>query len=666
MLGEARDHLERALALFQPGRDNDLAFRFGLDPGVAAMFSLAVALWPLGEVDRAVSLVEQMLTRIADLTHVGTLAVGRMYATLFELMRGDRTRAAPNAFELGRLAREHELSMYGAVGAFLGGWVTAAGGAPGGGLEDMRRGVDLLREQNVLFYDGLLKTALAEAEARAGDPVRAISVLDEALATSDRTEFRAFEAELHRVRGEMLMRRDPGNPAPPEEAFQTAIAVAKQQGTCSFELRGALALAKLYQSTGRPAAAHAVLAPALEGFSPTPQMREIAEAQALLAELAETEEVRADAEQRRRVTQLRVAYGNALFAARGYGAPEATEAFVRARGSAYGVKDASERLAVDFGLWVGCYYRGELRQMTAHAESLLENIRAIPDSPDAGVAHRVGGVTCWFAGEYREARDRLERALALFEPGRDDDQAFRFGMDAGVGAMLYLAIASWPLGDVDRAISLVADAQERIASVTHIGTRAHEKLLTAVFELMRGDNARAAANALELVRLSHEHDLNLWRAFGVFLEGWATAASGAVGSGLEDMRHGVGLLRQQNVLMFDGLVKIALAGAEARAGDPDRAIAILDEALAMCDRLGYRAFEAELHRVRGEILLELRRRAEPQACFRLRAPLSDCSGSKPCRLAAAAGQWQGRQTEPLLQLLGRATLPAAPLTRSCE
>jgi predicted ATPase len=149
----------------------------------------------------------------------------------------------------------------------------------------MRRGVEQLREQNMLTFDGLLKIALAEAEAAAGDLDRAIAVIDEALATCERIGNRAFEAELHRARGDILLQRDPANSAPAEEAFLTAIAVARHQATRSFELRAALALAKLFQSTGRAAEAHAVLASALEGFSPTPEMPKIAEAQALLSRL---------------------------------------------------------------------------------------------------------------------------------------------------------------------------------------------------------------------------------------------------------------------------------------------------------------------------------------------------------------------------------------------
>jgi predicted ATPase len=305
-----------------------------------------------------------------------------------------------------------------------------------------------------------------------------------------------------------------------------------------------------------------------------------------------------------RLPQLHAAYGNALIAARGHGATETMEAFARARKSASGDEDAPERLAADYGLWVGSYVRGDLPSMRTHAAAFLAGVAARPDSPEAGVAHRVVGTTHCFAGEYAEAREHLERALTLFQPGRDDDLAFRFGQDAGVAAMCYLAIASWPLGHVGRALSLVGGAHERLASVAHIGTHPYAKLHAAMFELMRGNRARAAQNGSETARLAREHDLPLWRAYGAFFEGLATAELGALGEGLSDMRRGVESLRQQDLLNFDGLYKIALADAETRAGDRVRAIAILDEALATADRLGYRAFEAELNRTRGEILLE--------------------------------------------------------------
>jgi sugar/nucleoside kinase (ribokinase family) len=87
------------------------------------------------------------------------------------------------------------------------------------------------------------------------------------------------------LRGEILLNHDPANTVPAEDAFLTAIAVAQQQKARSFELRAALSLAKLYHSTDQPAYAHAVLASAINGFSPTPEFPEIAEAQTLLSAL---------------------------------------------------------------------------------------------------------------------------------------------------------------------------------------------------------------------------------------------------------------------------------------------------------------------------------------------------------------------------------------------
>ena len=104
-------------------------------------------------------------------------------------------------------------------------------------------------------------------------------------------------------------------------------------------------------------------------------------------------------------------------------------------------------------------------EVRTHAAAFLAGVAARPNSPEAGVAHRILGTTHCSAGEYAEAREHLERALALFQPGRDDDLAFRFGQDAGVAAMCYLAIASWPLGNVGRAVSLVDGAHERLSSV---------------------------------------------------------------------------------------------------------------------------------------------------------------------------------------------------------
>jgi tetratricopeptide (TPR) repeat protein len=123
---------------------------------------------------------------------------------------------------------------------------------------------------------------LAELEAETLGADSALMRTDEAIALARQVESRCDLPFAHLLRGKMLLARDPPNPAPAEEAFQTAIAIAKQQGARSYELLASFSLAKLYQSTGRLAEAPAVLAPALENFSPTPEMPEIAEAQTLL------------------------------------------------------------------------------------------------------------------------------------------------------------------------------------------------------------------------------------------------------------------------------------------------------------------------------------------------------------------------------------------------
>jgi class 3 adenylate cyclase/predicted ATPase len=597
---EARDHAERAIAGHDERWAESARAEMGVDHLCVAKAYLAVSLSALGEGEIAEDLMQRAERRAEDIGQPLSLAhVLTVKVIMFSF--ANRPKAVLRAAEtLHDVIAAHGIGAWEQFARLFLAWARGLKSDARAHAREAQAAASALCEQGARLFGGDTRL-LAELEAAAGSPDQALALIVQGLEFAERQERGLALPSLHRLRGDILFTRDP---AGAEDAYYESIRIAREQGARTFVLLAALPLAKLLQTNDRPVDAHDALAAALEGFTPTPEMPEIAEAQALLAALLQTDEVKAEAVQQQRLTQLHVAHGNALIAARGYGAPETTEAFAKARVAGSTDKNVPARLAAHYGLWVGSYARGELSSMRAHAAAFLNDLDASHDSPEAGVAHRAAGLTCWFAGEYREALEHLERALALFQSGRDDDLAFRFGPDAGAAVLICSAIALWPLGEVERAISLAESARTRLAAVTHAGTLAFGRQHSALFELMRRDRSRATQDAFELARLADEHDLNLWRAFAVFLQGWAATQSGATPSGIQGMRRGVEQLREQNVAVFDGLLKTALAEAEAQVGDSNRAVAILDEALATADRLGHRAFEAELHRVRGEILIK--------------------------------------------------------------
>src|SRR5262249_50261032 len=159
----------------------------------------------------------------------------------------------------------------------LQGWAKWSDGAEALRFAEMRRGLAIERDQGFVWLLPGFEAALAEAEASAGETEAGLRRLDDALAELEATEARCYEAEIHRIRAEAWLKRDPANAAAAEQSLQIAIAIAKSQKARSFELRAALSLAKLYRAANRDADAHAVLAPAVEGFPPTQQFPELAE-----------------------------------------------------------------------------------------------------------------------------------------------------------------------------------------------------------------------------------------------------------------------------------------------------------------------------------------------------------------------------------------------------
>ena len=246
---------------------------------------------------RARQLIDHAISRALELAHVPTLANAYLFKTVLEMFRGDARAALRDAELLVEIAERNGLAWFLDLATLKRGWARARLGDREAGVVEMLAALGRFAERRTWGFFPLSLGQLAGLEA-AQSADEASAHIDEALALAERTGERWTDALLNRIRGDVLLKAHPENPAAAEQAYRDAVAIARVQPARSFGLQAALALAKLYQSTDRPAEAHAVLAPALEGFSPTPELPQIAEAQVLLASLAESEEVKAQVAQR--------------------------------------------------------------------------------------------------------------------------------------------------------------------------------------------------------------------------------------------------------------------------------------------------------------------------------------------------------------------------------
>ncbi|MBC9979669.1 AAA family ATPase [Bradyrhizobium campsiandrae] len=339
--------------------------------------------------------------------------------------------------------------------------------------------------------------------------------------------------------------------------------------------------------------------------------------------------------------QLQIAYGNALIATRGYGAPETSVAFARARELASGLRGAPERFAATYGLWVGSLVRSELGSMQELAQAFLEDTADRPDAPEAGIAHRVCGMTRWFEGNFVDARRHLEQALTIYRDEHDRNLAFLYGHDYGIAAAIYLALVLWPLGAVDRAEQLAQEAIRRAADSGHVATMVYTHFHKIVLEAMRGNPKGARPHVDAVIELSREHSLLLYTRAAKFWNGWIRCHLGEPAAGLREMEESIALplVGKMATGLYVPLTWTLLAEAKACEGRFIEALAILDEQLLEVERTGQEWFTPEIQRRRGELLLRkdsldivaaetaftqamATARAQQTATFELRAALS--------------------------------------------
>jgi predicted ATPase len=281
-LGEfaaTREHTEQALALYDPARHGGQRHLYGQDAGSGCMAFGGVALWLLGYPDQARERSRGAVALGGELGHPTTHALALYFATMVRQFCRDAPAVQEFAEATTAIATEHGLSLWLANGLIMRGWALAEQGTWAGGIVQMRQGLTAWvatgAETHRTYFLGLF----AEALGRGGQIAEGLGVLNEALALMDGTGTVFFGAELHRLRGEFLLRQDGGDAAcrEAEACFLRALAVARRQQARSLELRAAMSLTRLYQQQNRQAETLPLLAECYawftEGFD-TPDLRE--------------------------------------------------------------------------------------------------------------------------------------------------------------------------------------------------------------------------------------------------------------------------------------------------------------------------------------------------------------------------------------------------------
>ena len=323
-------------------------------------------------------------------------------------------------------------------------------------------------------------------------------------------------------------------------------------------------------------------------------------------------------ERRRRELGLQLVLGPALIAAKGVAAPETGRAYARACELCRELGDVPELFPALYGRSVVHFQRGELAAAHEVAQELLRLAEERGDAAAQVTGHRLIGSALSQLGRLAESRDHLETALARYDPVRDRTSALVYALDSRGVCLSWLSHVLLALGHPEQGLARNGEALARARELAHPNTVAFALSCGCIFHQLLRDRRGAQAEAEELVALATEQGFPVWLAAGTIVRGWALADDGRAEDGIVEIRRGLADYQATGAEMWSPYFLHLLAEALGRAGQATAGLDLVADAVDRTDRTGARWIEAELHRLRGELLLAL---PEPEwreavACFR--------------------------------------------------
>ena len=279
---DARSHLDRALALYDPAVHRPLATRFGHDVGTATLAFRPLALWLLGYPETALVETDRAINAARETDHLPTLLMALSGTLITHICCRDHVAATAHAEECFNLAQEKKVPFMIGFAAALRGCVLAQTGKASDAIQTISAWITGMRAMGATVWGTSFLSHLALAYAELGQFDDAGRYIDDAISTIETTKERWFEAETNRIAGEIALKSDAMKA---EAYFERALAVARQQQAKSWELRAAMSMARLWRDQGNPQQARELLAPVYSWFTEGFDTLDLKEAKALLGEL---------------------------------------------------------------------------------------------------------------------------------------------------------------------------------------------------------------------------------------------------------------------------------------------------------------------------------------------------------------------------------------------
>lgn len=305
--------------------------------------------------------------------------------------------------------------------------------------------------------------------------------------------------------------------------------------------------------------------------------------------------------------RLQVALGAPLIATKGYAAPEVEVVHLRALALCRRLEETPYLFPTLWGLWGVYSVRADHRQALDLGEQLRRLAQQQNDTVALIQAHWAVGQPLIYTGSLRQGCEELEQGWTLYHGRRRQlrQAAFTHALqDSGVNCLAMAARPLSLLGYPDRALQRCQDAVVLAQDLQHSFSLGFAHAMKAMVHHLRREASAARESAEAAIAICQEYGFRHFLAVGAIWRGWALAEQSQCEEGIAQLRQGLSAFRATSAEIALPHYMGALVETYVRAGQLEEGLLAVSEALGFVEKNNERFYEAELWRLRGELLLQ--------------------------------------------------------------